>query len=62
MNSSKTFYLRILSSAALTLVLCCGMSGAAHAQAGTAAAALNGTVHDPSRCRGSASDSHSDEC
>ena len=47
MNSSKTFYLKILSSAVITLVLCFGTSDIAHAQAGSAAAALNGTVRDP---------------
>jgi len=48
MNASETFNLRILSSAVLTLALCFGISNRAAAQAGTAAAALNGTVHDPS--------------
>ncbi len=48
MNASETFNLGILSSAVLTLALCFGISNRAAAQAGTAAAALNGTVHDPS--------------
>lgn len=48
MSSSKGLFLRILSSAVLTLVLCFYTSSVAHAQAGTAAAALNGTVRDPS--------------
>jgi len=48
MNSPLSRSLRILSSAMLTVAICIGMSVNSAAQAGTAAAALNGTVRDPS--------------
>ncbi len=46
MKSPKCAFLRVLISA--TLGICMGLSGTAAAQTGTAAAALNGTVRDPS--------------
>ncbi len=48
MNSPNHVWLRVLSLAMLTLAICFGLSNRATAQAGTAAAALNGTVRDPS--------------
>ena len=44
MNFPNHACLRILSLATLAMSICFGMSGTAAAQAGTAAAALNGTV------------------
>jgi len=48
MNVPKHACLRILSLAVLIIAVCFGMSGPAAAQTATAAAALNGTVRDPS--------------
>ena len=48
MRSPNCASLRILILATLGTAICFGLSGTVAAQAGTAAAALNGTVRDPS--------------